>query len=139
MYYSIDKQGTREYIKEKTGLDLSDDILARLEDKSDGRDYNFLSPRTLTKLATWMAEAPESDLYDITSIINNMFDIGIGSYLREARAARDARQIRSAIFWSATANRNPIQAQTMIQIQANTIKIHFLFCSIPKAAPRFSR
>jgi hypothetical protein len=39
-----------------------------------------------------MAEAPESDLYDITSIINNMFDIGIGSYLREARDARDARQ-----------------------------------------------
>jgi MoxR-like ATPase len=91
-YFSLDKQGTREYIKEKTGLDLSDEVIARLESKSDGREYNFLSPRTLTKLATWMAEAPESDLYDITSIINNMFDIGIGSYLREARDARDARQ-----------------------------------------------
>ena len=92
MYYSIDKQGTREYIKEKTGLDLPDDVLARIESKSDGRDYNFLSPRTLTKLATWMAKATESDLCDITSIINNMFDIGIGSYLLEARNARDAKQ-----------------------------------------------
>jgi hypothetical protein len=91
MDFYIDKQGTREYILKKTGLDLPDELMSRLEDKGGGRNYNFLSPRTLTKLAMWMAKADKDELFDITVIINRMFDMNIGTYLRDARGARDEK------------------------------------------------
>lgn len=50
--FDIDPEGTREYIKETYGFDVGD-LVNQL--KSTGDEYNILSPRSLTKMAGWIA------------------------------------------------------------------------------------
>lgn len=102
MRFKLDSWQVHEYIKEKTGLNLKDNTTQQIKDKSGGR-YNFLSPRSLTKLAMWMAAVPKDKIHETEQIINNMWDSMIGSRLAEARFERDkeeqspAKQTRRAV------------------------------------------
>lgn len=77
MRFRIDREGTHDYIKERTGLDLSSSILAML--KESDSSYNILSPRSLTKLCEWMAAVEDPD--QLAPIINNMWGNNLGSQL----------------------------------------------------------
>ena len=86
--FYIDKDETRKYIYNKTGLELDYEILDQLV--AEGQDYNFLTPRSLTKLCLWIDAVPENQLLDLAVTINDMWSCTIGSKLRRARINRDA-------------------------------------------------
>jgi MoxR-like ATPase len=52
MRFYMDKGQTEQYIKDKTGIAVPGTVLDKLCEK--GNDYNFLTPRSLTKLCLWM-------------------------------------------------------------------------------------
>lgn len=99
--FTVDKEQTAEYIFETTGIRVSDSLLSRLCD--DGRDYNFLTPRSLSKLAHWISEVSDDDLYKTAEVINEMWGTTIGTILANDRCKRDAKidtpevQVRKAI------------------------------------------
>jgi hypothetical protein len=103
MRFNLDSWQVHEYIKERTGLDHKSNTTQRIRDKSGGR-YNFLSPRSLTKLAMWMAAVPSDKVRETEGIINDMWDSLIGTCLADARIERDKgerapiKQARRAII-----------------------------------------
>lgn len=99
--FELDKQATADYIMERTGFDLPKDILARLKDS--GSDYNFLTPRSLTKLCLWIDAVPKDKLDETAEVINEIWSCSIGSQIAAARKRRDSKlmspeaQVRRAI------------------------------------------
>lgn len=53
--FDVDPDGTREYIKQTCGFDIGTKLAHKLE--ATGNEYNILTPRSLTKMATWMSKA----------------------------------------------------------------------------------
>ena len=51
--FRVDREQTRDYILSVTGFDVPSHILGYLCE--NGTDYNFLTPRSLTKLCVWMS------------------------------------------------------------------------------------
>lgn len=88
--FKIDGYQTKQYILEKTGMDLDMSTLALLTDK--GGDYNFLTPRSLTKLCLWVDSVDKNQLDELTVVINNLWNSTIGSEIVSARRRRDARR-----------------------------------------------
>lgn len=81
--FSVDKKGTQEYIKEITGLDLPPAIMEEIE--TSGNKYNILSPRSLTKLACWMATAKNNEqAVKIKEMISSMWRLGLADGLFNA-------------------------------------------------------
>ena len=89
MRFEIDKEQTKKYILEKTGMDMPRDILNMLTGTS--REYNFLTPRTLTKLCLWIDATPEDKVTDVSNTINQMFGTIVGTALLTARKNRDSK------------------------------------------------
>ena len=75
--FHIDREGTHDHIKERTGIDLNSSILGML--KETDSSYNILSPRSLTKLCEWMAATEDPD--QLAPIIDNMWGNNLGSQL----------------------------------------------------------
>lgn len=99
--FSVDKAQTHDYILERTGMDLPDKVLASLTDS--GRDYNILTPRSLTKLCLWVDATPEDRLSDVANLINDIWKTTIGTSIVTARTNRDRKamspeqQVRRAV------------------------------------------
>ena len=99
--FRVDGNQTREYILNKTGIDIPPSLIDKLS--ANGTDYNFLTPRSLTKLCLWIDSIPEDKLDDIGQVINEMWNSMIGFDLVTARRQRDAKlatpeqQIRKAV------------------------------------------
>lgn len=99
--FKIDMIGTHDYIMRKTGMDVSRRLLDRLADK--GNDYNFLTPRSLTKLCLWMDSVPKSKALELAEVMNNIWGCTIGSEIWKARKERDEsenkpeQQVRKAV------------------------------------------
>lgn len=99
--FHMDKRGTAEYIYEKTGIEVPDTVLDKLTER--GNDYNFLTPRSLTKLVLWIDNTPKEKLTEVAHIIDLMWNSMIGSDLEYARCKRDKKikspeqQVRDAI------------------------------------------
>lgn len=89
MRFEIDKEQTKKYILEKTGMEMPRDILNMLTGTS--REYNFLTPRTLTKLCLWIDATPEDKVTDVSNTINQMFGTIVGTALLTARKNRDSK------------------------------------------------
>ena len=87
--YNVDREQTHDYILKTTGIDVVDGILEKLCD--DGSDYNFLTPRSLTKLCMWIGEAPKDMTADVARVIDRMWSSRIGSELLAARRRRDEK------------------------------------------------
>lgn len=87
--FSVDWEQTRKYILDKTGFDLPSSCGAHLCDK--GNDYNFLTPRSLTKLCLWVDSVPSGDLARTAQIINEIWSSTIGSTIAECRRSRDSK------------------------------------------------
>jgi len=60
MRFKVDKRQTYMYIRKLTGIKVPRDVLDTLAD--DGTDYNFLTPRSLTKLCLMFDRAPKDIL-----------------------------------------------------------------------------
>lgn len=86
--FKLDKEQTRKYILERTGIDVPKGVLDGLN-CNGGPDYNFLTPRSLTKLCLWIDSVPEELLSDTANTIDNIWDSTIGSMLMGARKKRD--------------------------------------------------
>lgn len=97
--FGIDVPGTHDYILRQTGIDVPDDVLRRLSDT--GTDYNFLTPRSLTKLCLWINEAAKENKLDSTALaIDRIWSSMIGTKLKEAKIHADdspERQIHMAV------------------------------------------
>lgn len=81
-WFTIDRTATFDYIKEHTGISVPGQILDQMCETS--KDYNILSPRSLTKLCKWVAATPNDQLDEVASVINNVWKTYIGSQLVEA-------------------------------------------------------
>ena len=99
--FKADWYQTKEYIKDKTGLDLPDSLGRNICD--NGTDYNFLTPRSLTKLCLWVDSVPEDWVPRVSAVINEMWCSSIGSEIATARGLRDDKlntpevQVRKAV------------------------------------------
>jgi hypothetical protein len=100
--FKVDPKQTSEYIEKLTGMIMPADVLNKLTDK--GGDYNFLTPRSLTKLCMWIdAAETEEQAADVAHVINDIWDSTIGGQLLLARQNRDAKvdtpeqQVRKAV------------------------------------------
>jgi hypothetical protein len=91
--FGVSKEQTRQYIMSVTGMDVVDPVLDQL--CSDGSDYNFLTPRSLTKLYMWVDAAPDdTSAADVANAIDSIWMSRIGSTILDARRRRD-RKLRS--------------------------------------------
>ena len=87
--FHMDREGTRHYIRKRTGITLGDEVISRLTVDSTS-DYNFLTPRSLTKLCLWMDAAQTRDERDLVeSVINRVWACSIGSNIRDSFERRD--------------------------------------------------
>lgn len=88
MNFKMDGTQAKDYIYEKTGLQLDSEILSMLRSSGDG--YNFMTPRSLTKLCLWIDATPEDKLDEVEAVINRIWDCGIGTKIKNARIKRDS-------------------------------------------------
>ena len=99
--FSFTTNEIHDYILSKTNMDIPDSVLRQL--RTDGNDYNFLSPRSLTKLCMWVDSVPEDKLPELGNMINEMWKSNIGGELVRARRTRDSKvetpetQVRKAV------------------------------------------
>jgi hypothetical protein len=100
--FRVDDLQTGEYIKKLTGMDIPVTVLSKLTDK--GGDYNFLTPRSLTKLCMWIdAAETEEQATNVAKVINEIWGTTIGGEILLARQRRDAKvdtpeqQVRKAV------------------------------------------
>ena len=100
--FSMDREQTASYINEITGMEVPDRLLSLLREKSDG-GYNFITPRSLTKLFMWVDAAPEDKVDEVANVINDIWLSSIGTEIARARKERDnhakdpAQQVRDAV------------------------------------------
>lgn len=101
--FEVDTNQTSSYIKELTGMVLPNSVLSKLTDK--GSDYNFLTPRSLTKLCMWIdAAKTEEQAKNVAQVINEIWGLTIGGEILLARQRRDAKvetpeqQVRKAVI-----------------------------------------
>lgn len=100
--FSIDAEQTKQYILERTGMLITGPVLGKMCESSS--DYNFLTPRSVTKLCLWMDSASSYDEECmVANVINNIWNSTIGTDILNAKRRRDARdmspkeQVRRAV------------------------------------------
>lgn len=97
--FDLDKTGCREYIKKTCGYDVGIEVINQLV--CSGEEYNILSPRSLTKMASWMAEAKDSKQAGlIAEQINACWKSQLGTKLKKAYLVKHndpVEQVRRAI------------------------------------------
>lgn len=100
--FEVDTNQTSSYIKKLTGMVMPNSVLSKLTDK--GGDYNFLTPRSLTKLCMWVdAAETEEQAVNVARVINEIWGSTIGGEILSARHMRDAKvdtpeqQVRKAV------------------------------------------
>ena len=81
--FDIDREGCREYIKNTCRFDPGNELINKLV--ASGDEYNILTPRSLTKMCQWMAEATnEDEAMVIATNMNACWHSTIGTKLKEA-------------------------------------------------------
>lgn len=99
--FHMDRLQAARYIERHTGMVVPADLLDMLCEESD--DYNFMTPRSLTKLFLWMDAAPEGQELKVASAIDRIWQSAIGTKILEAKKRRDNRldtpeeQVRKAV------------------------------------------
>lgn len=103
--FGLDRQGCREYIQKTCGFDPGDLIESLRE---TGKEYNILTPRSLTKMAQWMSEAQdEKEANLIACHINACWNSTLGNKLRDAflnKFNNPVAQVRRAIRFALNEN-----------------------------------
>lgn len=93
--FDFDKEEVRQHIKQRTGIDVQ--TLVNVI-QTTGNDYNILSPRSLTKMAEWMAMAENlEEGKAIAAQIDSIWNMGIGTNLLEAKFADPMAQVQATV------------------------------------------
>lgn len=80
MQFDIDRDGVADYIERTVGFRPSVGILKKICATDD--EFNILSPRTLTKMCSWIASSKNrAEAIRIGHIIDRMFNFKLGSDL----------------------------------------------------------
>lgn len=84
---------TREY-----GIDVPQKLSSKIQE--DSTCYNILTPRRVTKLVTWLRQAPKEDHSLLYRVIVDMFDSTVASTLMEMAEQKMSmkQQIREAML-----------------------------------------
>lgn len=90
--FKVDRDQTARYIKERTGMGMPVAVLDALTSGESCKSYNFLTPRTLTKLCLWIDSVDERQMYGVAGMIDKMFGSQLGTYIMRARIDRDERE-----------------------------------------------
>lgn len=99
--FKIDEVQTKLYIHDRTGMDIPNSLLLRMTDASS--DYNFLTPRSLTKLCMWIDAAPKEMESEVANVIDSIWNCTIGTDILLAKRKRDSKlaspeeQVRAAV------------------------------------------
>lgn len=101
--FDLDKEGTRNYIKQTCGFDPGLSIVNKLEET--GNEYNILTPRSLTKMCQWLCKAEDAEQAKLVAKeISTSWNSSIGTellkaYLKknETPEAKAKRGIKQAI------------------------------------------
>lgn len=81
--FDIDKEGTRNYIKQTCGFDPGLSIVNKLEET--GNEYNILTPRSLTKMCQWLCKAENTEQAKLVAKeISTSWNSSIGTELLKA-------------------------------------------------------
>ena len=83
MEFDIDKYGTQKYLRKKFDVNIPIEVLDRMTDDSD-IEYNFLTPRSITKLCKWFDGVSDDKLKDVANIVDKMFSSAVGTELKTA-------------------------------------------------------
>lgn len=100
--FGVDPIQTRRYIHKTTGIKVPKAVLSKVCGQSSG-DYNFLTPRSLSKLCMWIDSADSEHEEEVAQVINNIWSSSIGSELLTAKHRRDQmlltpeEQVRRAV------------------------------------------
>lgn len=95
-FNKIDPIGTKKYILGETGLTIPNSTLSLL--KSSDSSYNFLTPRSLTKLASWISKAKDkSEACFISLEISEMWSPTIGNDLLDAWEEKNKNYIKEKV------------------------------------------
>ena len=85
--FEVDTKGTQQYIKDNLGVSLSNILVSKLA--SDGKDYNVLTPRSLTKMVKWICEAESlEEAEQIADHINRAWDSMLGTEIKNLWAKK---------------------------------------------------
>ncbi len=87
MSFSMDVLQTKDYILEKTGINLPLPVVERI--KTSGSGYNFLTPRSLTKLCLWVNATPSDQLDKVAVVIDRIWSCQVGTEIVNSRKRRD--------------------------------------------------
>ena len=87
MSFSMDVLQTKNYIFEKTGISLPTVVVERM--KTSGSGYNFLTPRSLTKLCLWVDAIPSDQLDEVAVVIDRIWSCQVGTEIVNSRKRRD--------------------------------------------------
>lgn len=134
--FSMDREQTASYIHEITGMEVPDRLLSIMREKSDG-GYNFMTPRSLTKLFMWVDAAPEDKVDEVANVINDIWLSSVGTEIAKARKERDsnakdpAQQVRDAVkdyyAKSDKVDRNGDRVETIFGTDINDCTMSELF------------
>ena len=100
--FGVDPMQTRRYIYKITGIKVPGNVLSKVCGESSG-SYNFLTPRSLTKLCMWIDSADSEHEEEVAQVMNNIWSFAIGSELLAAKRRRDKmlltpeEQVRRAV------------------------------------------
>lgn len=81
--FDLDKKGSAEYLNRKFGIDATQLVQDLVE---NGDEYNFLSPRSLTKMIQWMNDTPEEKRLEVSNEIDCAWGSLIGTKIFNAFA-----------------------------------------------------
>jgi len=85
--FHMDRMQAARYIEKHTGMVVPCDLLDMLCEEGD--DYNFMTPRSLTKLFLWMDAAPKGQERKVANAIDRIWQSAIGTKILNARKQRD--------------------------------------------------
>lgn len=79
--FELDKKGSAEYLNRKFGINAEELVRDLVE---NGDEYNFLSPRSLTKMIQWVNDTPEENRLKVSNEIDHAWGSLIGTKIYNA-------------------------------------------------------
>lgn len=100
--FESDAASISRHIERKTGVSVSSTLLTAAIRGEDRKNYNFITPRTLTKLTAWMKSTKPEERQELAGFIDEMFEADVGTellhcVLREEPPAEKAKRVVSEI------------------------------------------
>lgn len=98
--FEVDKDGTRAFIKDTTGVDVPYDVLMSLTGTDDA--YNIFTPRSLTKTVRWLMAVPIDEVNYTAELIDSVWGWTVGTILApcvlKARGMKVKSDVKAELY-----------------------------------------